>query len=85
VDVDHLEKAEQQLDAFIERRPREAKDAEEVEEMWEESVRRDPERRREENRAAWHSFHRHMQELHATLSEEHRTKAEGLIVAGGEP
>ncbi len=85
MDVDHLEKAEQQLDGFIERRAREAKDAAAVEDLWAQSVRRDRERRREENRAVWHSFHRHMQELHATLSEEHRTKAEGLIVAGGEP
>ncbi len=78
-----LEKAEAEIDLFIERRGREFKDASAVEEMWRESTRAHRERRRQENAAAWHSFHRHMQELHATLSEEHRTKAEGLL--GAEP
>ncbi len=77
-----LEKAEAEIDLFIERRVREAGDAELVEALWAEGVRRDRERRRQENAAAWHSFHRHMQELHATLSREHGTKADALSVAG---
>ncbi len=82
MDVDHLEKAEQQLDAFIERRPREAKDAEEVEEMWEESVRRDPERRREENRALWVEFHTRLAASHARISADHEARGEALLGEG---
>ena len=80
-----VERIEAELNGLVERRAAQTAEQRRVEDLWAQSVRRDRERRREENRAAWHSFHRHMQELHATLSEEHRTKAEGLIVAGGEP
>jgi hypothetical protein len=79
VDPAHVEKVEAELDRFIEKRARQAAELEHVEELWEESVRRDRERRREENREAWHGFHAHMQELHASLSEEHRAKAQALL------
>ncbi|MBA4116788.1 MAG: hypothetical protein H0X71_10235 [Rubrobacter sp.] len=83
MDLFDVEVVEAQLDAITERRAREFNDAERAEELWKESTRVHRERRRQENAEAWRAFHRHMQELHATLSEEHRTKAEGLL--GAEP
>jgi hypothetical protein len=77
-----VEVVEMQLDRIIEKRAREAGDAARVSELWAEQERADRDRRREEHAAAWHSFHRHMQELHATLSEEHRGKAEALLGEG---
>ena len=79
MDRAHVEKVEAELDSFIEKRARQAAEQEHVEELWEESVRRDRERRREENREAWRGFHAHMQELHAQLAAEHRAKAERLL------
>jgi hypothetical protein len=78
LDYEVVEAVEQQLDVFIERRAREARDQGRVEEMWAESVRRDRQRRRRENCAAWYAHEMHMSELHAALSEEHRAKAEAL-------
>lgn len=45
-DFEALERAEQQIDAFIEKRAREAKDAAAIDEAWRESERRHRERRR---------------------------------------
>lgn len=74
--------ADKDLDAFIERRAREAtrtgKD-QALEEMWAASERRERERRQRENAAAWYAFHAHMQEVHARLSEEHEARALGLL------
>lgn len=81
-DTDHLERVESELDRIVEKRAREARDAERVEELWAESARRDRERRREENREAWRSFHAHMQALHAGLASEHQEKAAKLDVGG---
>ena len=78
-DVEVAERVEAELDSFIEKRARERADANRIEQLWQESARRDRERRRAENREAWHGFHAHMQELHASLSEEHRSKAEALL------
>jgi hypothetical protein len=72
------EAVEAELDAFIFRRSRQDRAEREREEMYEASVRRDRERRREENQAAWYDFEMHMSELHASLSEEHRAKAQAL-------
>jgi hypothetical protein len=77
-----LEKAEAEIDLFIERRAREALDASRTEELWAESVRRHHACRREENRLAWVAFHRHMVRLHASLSAEHRERAEALLSPG---
>ncbi len=50
---------------------------------WEESDSADRRRRREEHREAWRAHHEHMSGLHASLSEEHRQKAERLLGHGG--
>ena len=83
MDRAHVEKVEAELDSFIEKRARQAAELEHVEELWAISVRRDRERRQQENQAAWYAFEVHMSELHASLSEEHRSKAEGLLEEPG--
>jgi hypothetical protein len=77
-DVDAIERVESELDRLVERRAREARDASKVEELWKESVRRDHERRRAENRAAWIAFHRGLARTHAALSESHEERAARL-------
>jgi hypothetical protein len=84
LDVEAVEKAEAQIDAFITKRSREKADANKVAELWEESDRRDREKRRQENRQAWREYEMHMANLHASLSEEHREKAERLIESEAE-
>jgi hypothetical protein len=81
-----LEKAEAQLDQFIERRAREALDASRTEELWAEGVRRHHARQREENAEAWRSYHlRQALRLEATAAElarGHRARAEALLSPG---
>ena len=83
MDVEAMERAEAELDRFIDRRAREAGDANAIEELWAESVRRHHARRREENRIAWVAFHRGLARAHASISAEHLDKADAL--AGAEP
>ncbi len=78
-DVEAIEVAEAQLDQFIERRAREARDASLVEVAWAESVRLYNGRRRETNREAWRAYHLEQAErLEATAAElarNHRARA----------
>ena len=82
VDVEAMERAEAELDRFIDRRAREAGDANAIEELWAESVRLHHARQQETNREAWHSYEMHMCKLHASLSEEHRVKALTFLKQG---
>jgi hypothetical protein len=83
VDVEAAEGVQLQLDGFIEKRARESADANRTEELWAASEARDRERRRRrDNREAWLEYERHMERLHASLSEEHRAKAEALNEGG---
>jgi hypothetical protein len=82
VDPDQIEKAEAQIDQFIEKRAREKADANKVEEFWAESARRHNEKRQRELREEWRGFHAHMQDLHASLAAEHAAKAEALLEVG---
>ncbi len=79
MDPETVERVEQELDQFVERRAREAKDAAAVEELWAESTRRDRERRREANREAWREYERHLERVHMGLALEHRAKADALV------
>jgi hypothetical protein len=83
LDPEAVEKVEAELDQFIERRARQAKDAEKVEGLWAETDRADQERRNRENRAAWYGFHCHMQDVHASLAADHEAKAMRLLQEGG--
>ncbi len=82
-DVEAIEVAEAQLDQFIERRAREARDAKLVEVAWAESVRRHQARRREQNRWEWIRFFEHMRDLHQGLADEHRSSARALLEEPG--
>jgi hypothetical protein len=70
--AERTEVVEAELDAFIARRSHQDRAEREREEMYEASVRRDRERRREENREAWRSYHLLLAGNHAALSEEHK-------------
>lgn len=72
-------RASASIDELIEKRAREKSTANELAAMYAESARRHRERIRQEHAAQWYGFHSHMQELHASLSEEHRVKAEQLL------
>jgi len=82
LDVEAVEAVEAELDRLVSRRAVEARDAELVEELWKQSERAHRDRRREENREAWHSYEMHMCKLHASLSEEHRVKALTFLKQG---
>ena len=82
-DLEDLEKAEQQIDQFIERRARERADANKEEEFWLEQERRHRERRREANRRAWLDFYEHMNLLHLGLAAEHADKRSRLLAESG--
>ena len=73
---------EKELDAFIERRGRDAaktgKD-DALEKMWRASERRERERRRRRNAALWYEFHMSLCEAHAAISREHEARALALL------
>ena len=48
------------------------------EDLWEGSVRRDKERRRRENRAAWFAFFSRMAQAHAGIAKDYERRAEEL-------
>jgi len=64
-DVDAIERVESELDAFVEKRAREAKAQRETEELYDESVRR------EKTRVGWIEFHTSMAESHQRLADDH--------------
>jgi hypothetical protein len=80
LDLEAVERVEAELDSFIEKRARQAKDAERTEELWAESAARERTRRREENRALWIEFHSRLSRSHAHLSDEHEAKAHALLL-----
>jgi hypothetical protein len=82
--LDHaaVERAESEIDNFILKRNREREDANEIQALWAASEARERARRHEENREAWVRYERHMEALHASLSEEHRERAEALSQDG---
>lgn len=75
-------RASDSIDALIERRAREKSNANELEEMYAESVRRDQERRRREHAAQWYAYEMNLAENHRQLSEEHEARALALLEEG---
>ena len=51
------ERVEAELDSFIEKRAREAKDANRTAELWDKSVREYHAKHRNENAQRWHDYH----------------------------
>jgi hypothetical protein len=83
VDVARGERAETELDAFIERRSHRDSDADEREELWKESVRRYNRRRREENRLAWCDYFSRLAGSLRARAEEYDQRA-ALLESRGE-
>ena len=81
------EATEAELDRLIERRSRQ-KDPDEESELWQESVKRYEEERRQVARLEWHAFHCGQAERHrATLQaliEHHESEAARLMEATNE-
>jgi hypothetical protein len=82
VDVEHVERVESELDQLIEKRARQAKDADEEHDLWQASVAKYNGKRRRQNREAWRTFHLHQAEAiertAASIAAEHRSRAEAL-------
>ena len=83
MDAAKAEAVESELDRLIERRAREERDANHVEELWRVSSKRVAEERRREVRTAWYTHHVAMREVHARLADEHEARA--LRLLGGSP
>jgi hypothetical protein len=74
--------AERELTRMIERRADAGKgetDVDEADEMWRESVRREQERERRQNRAAWYAHEMNLCEAHERLAQEHERAALELL------
>ncbi len=83
-DAEHIEKVEQQLDQFVEKRAREAQDQGRIDELWAVSERRERRKRRESNGLAWIDYHERLANFHRTLAGEHEERAEhvrGLLAS----
>ncbi len=83
IDAQRIERAEAQLDAFVEARVRAAKAESDREALWQASVDRYHARRREANRAAWANYHlgqaARLKGTAAALAAGHRAAAEALL------
>jgi hypothetical protein len=84
VDITHSEKVEKELDTLVSRRHVQRVKSEgerREEELWMESERRHAERRREENRAAWHQCKRR---IHVQTREDNRAPESRIRGGQGE-
>lgn len=79
-DVDATERAERDLDAFINRRSRAKEKANAEEELWRASERRVRDKRWRANRQAWIDHHGLMHSLHLALAGEHASKRSRLML-----
>ena len=77
-----VERIEAESNGLVERRAAQTAEQERVEELWAQSVRRDRERRREENRALWVEFHTRLAASHARISADHEARVEALLGEG---
>ncbi len=86
MDTEAVERVEAELDRLVEKRAREARDAERVEETWAASVRLHHARQQETNREAWRCFYleqaERLERTAAELAASHRARAAML---GAEP
>lgn len=69
VDVEAAERVESELDQFIEKRAREAKDANAIEAAYAASVRRFHKARHDRNAWSWYHFHSEQLRRHAATFE----------------
>ena len=83
MDPAHVEKVEAQLDSFIEKCAREAKDAQKVEELWAKSERVHREKRRQANGWGWIRHYEGLAYTHRSLALENENKAARVRVLLG--
>jgi hypothetical protein len=75
-----VERASDQIDILIERRHLRANaEQQNIEDLWKASTRRERDKRRRENAAAWYGHHEHMRALHSSLAAEHEARARALL------
>ncbi len=75
-----VERASDQIDILIERRHLRANtEQQNIEDLWKASTRRERDKRRRENAAAWYGHHEHMRDLHSSLAAEHEARARALL------
>ncbi len=86
MDVEKTERAEADLDRFINARSRQKNEANTEEELWRASERRVREKRRRENRQEWIDYYGSMHRVHLGIAEGHaRRRAQLMAEAGYEP
>ncbi len=78
LDYEATEKAEAQIDAFVEKRSREKSDEQKITDLWAETDMRERAKRRRENKQAWREYELHLERVHMGLALEHRARAEKL-------
>jgi hypothetical protein len=74
LDPETVERVEAELDAFVNKRAREAKDAEKVREFWAESERWEREKRRQQNGWGWIRHFEGLARAHRALALENDNK-----------
>jgi hypothetical protein len=77
------EAVENELNIFIEKRAKQARDANWAARQWAESLSSYNLSQASERRREWLLFHRRLQVLHTQLADEHKSKADALIEANG--
>ena len=78
-DVAAAERAERDLEAFINRRSKGREEANRLEAAWAESTRRVNEKRRRTKRWAWVAHHDRMTRTHQALADEHADERSRLL------
>jgi hypothetical protein len=71
-----VERLESELDVFIEKRAQKAKDVGEQDELWAKKVRREKEKRRQQNGWGWIRHFEGLARAHRALAQEHDVKAD---------
>ena len=83
MDPEAAERVEAELDSFIEKRAREAKDAENVEKLWAKSERVHRQKRRQRNGWEWIRHYEGLAHAHRSLALENDNKAARVRVLLG--
>ena len=84
LDVAAIERAERDLDAFVNKRSKEREEANAEEELWRVSERRHRRKARIANGHAWVEYYEHLAHCHEQRAEEYRNrsrKASELVAA----
>jgi hypothetical protein len=80
-----VERVESELDAFVEKRARQAKDAESTAALWPKAEREHREKKRSANGWGWVRHYEGLARAHRTLAEENASKANHVRGVLGQP